>query len=86
VPSHEFFPGSDAFLGDQVRGDSHLIENEKLSFSVKESKAEREKVYKIGDGKLGFQYAFDSMPLVKQRLVQAGVRLAGLLSSLKYGD
>jgi hypothetical protein len=87
--------------------DSHLIENEKLSFSelaafidhptqeeirtwqsstfadwVKESKAEREKVYKIGDGKLGFQYAFDNMPLVKQRLVQAGVRLAGLLSSI----
>ncbi len=87
--------------------DSHLIENEKLSFSelaafidhptqeeirtwqssafadwVKESKAERERVYKIGDGKLGFQYAFDNMPLVKRRLVQAGVRLSGLLNSI----
>ena len=87
--------------------DSHLIENEKLSFSelasfidhptqeeirtwqsaayadwVKESKAEREKVYKIGDGKLGFQYAFDNISLVKRRLLQAGVRLAGLLNSI----
>ena len=87
--------------------DSHLIENEKLSYTefvafidhptqeeirtwqrstfadwVSESRAERERVYKIGDGKLGFRYAFDNVPLVKRRLVQAGVRLAGLLSSI----
>lgn len=87
--------------------DSHLIENEKLSFSelaafidhptqeeirtwqsstfadwARESKAERERVYRIGEGKLGYQYAFDNMPLVKRRLVQAGVRLAGLLNSI----
>lgn len=49
---------------------------------VKESKAVRERVYKIGDGKLSFQYAFDNMPLIKQRLLQAGVRLAGLLNSI----
>jgi hypothetical protein len=49
---------------------------------IRESKAEREKVYKIGDGKLGFQYAFDNMPLIRHRLVQAGVRLAGLLNSI----
>lgn len=49
---------------------------------VRESKAVRERVYKIGVGQLSFQYAFDNMPLVKQRLLQAGVRLAGLLNSL----
>jgi S1/P1 Nuclease len=49
---------------------------------VKESKAVRERVYKIGDGKLSFQYAFDNMPLIKLRLLQAGVRLAGLLNSI----
>ena len=49
---------------------------------VKESKAVRERVYRIGDGKLSFQYAFDNMPLIKQRLLQAGVRLAGLLNSI----
>ena len=49
---------------------------------AKESKAVRERVYAIGDGKLSFQYAFDNMPLIKQRLLQAGVRLAGLLNSI----
>jgi flagellar hook-associated protein 3 FlgL len=34
------------------------------------------------DGKLGYQYAFDNMPLIKRRLVQAGVRVAGLLNSI----
>lgn len=47
-----------------------------------ESMAVRDQVYKIGDGNLGYQYAFDNIPLVKQRLLQAGVRLAGLLNSL----
>ena len=84
--------------------DSHLIEDEKLSFSefaafidhptleeirlwqsatytdwIKESQGERDKVYRIGDGRLSYPYAFQSKPLVKRRLVQAGVRLAGLL-------
>ena len=49
---------------------------------VRESKAARDRIYKIGDGKLGYQYAFDHMPLIKRRLVQAGVRLAGLLNSI----
>lgn len=49
---------------------------------VKESKAFRERVYTLGDRKLSYQYAFANMPLVKQRLVQAGVRLAGLLNSI----
>jgi hypothetical protein len=49
---------------------------------VRESKAVREQVYRIGDGKLSFQYAFDNMPLIKRRLLQAGVRLAGLLNSI----
>jgi nuclease S1 len=49
---------------------------------VRESKAARDRIYKIGDGKLGYQYAFDHMPLIKRRLLQAGVRLAGLLNSI----
>ncbi|HEV8582498.1 MAG TPA: S1/P1 nuclease [Thermoanaerobaculia bacterium] len=49
---------------------------------VRESKAVRERVYKIGDGKLSYQYAFDNIPLIKRRLLQAGVRLAGLLNSI----
>jgi hypothetical protein len=49
---------------------------------VKESKAVRERVYKIGDGKLSYPYAFDNLPLIKGRLVRAGVRLAGLINSI----
>jgi hypothetical protein len=49
---------------------------------VRESKAARDRVYKIGEGKLGYQYAFDNMPLIKRRLLQGGVRLAGLLNSI----
>ena len=49
---------------------------------VRESKAARDRVYKIGDGKLSYQYACDNIPLIKQRLLQAGVRLAGLLNSI----
>lgn len=47
-----------------------------------ESKAVRERVYRIGDGKLSYQFAFDNIPLVKRRLLQAGVRLAGILNSI----
>lgn len=49
---------------------------------VRESKAARDRIYKIGDGKLAYQYAFDNMPLIKRRLLQAGVRLAGLLNAI----
>ena len=49
---------------------------------VRESKDLRARVYQIGDGKLSFQYAYQNMPTVKRRLLQAGVRLAGLLNSI----
>ncbi|HEX9941367.1 MAG TPA: S1/P1 nuclease [Thermoanaerobaculia bacterium] len=50
---------------------------------VRESKAVRDRVYKLpADHKLSFQYVFDNIPLVKKRLLQAGVRLAGLLNSI----
>jgi hypothetical protein len=47
-----------------------------------ESKALRERVYQIGDGKLSYEYAYKNIPLVKRRLLQGGVRLAGLLNSI----
>lgn len=87
--------------------DSHLIENEKLSFSdfaefidhptfeelktwqgstyvdwLRESKDLRGRVYQIGDGKLSYEFAYQNIPLVKRRLLQAGVRLAGLLNAI----
>jgi hypothetical protein len=47
-----------------------------------ESKALRDRVYQIGDGKLSYEYIYKNIPLVKRRLLQGGVRLAGLLNSI----
>jgi len=49
-----------------------------------ESMAVRQRVYDIGDGKLGYAYAYRNNDLVKERLLQAGIRLAGVLNEL-YG-
>jgi hypothetical protein len=47
-----------------------------------ESAAHRPQVYDIGDGKLGYGYAYRNLPLVRARLLQAGVRLAGRLNAI----
>lgn len=50
---------------------------------VKESKALRTQVYTLpADNKLGYDYAFVNLPVVKRRLLQGGVRLAALLNSI----
>ena len=71
-----------AFIDRPTLGDVRAWQSSAPADWVRESKAARDRVYKIGDGKLGYQYAFDNMPLIKRRLVQAGVRLAGLLNSI----
>ncbi|MBL0740299.1 S1/P1 nuclease [Chryseolinea lacunae] len=47
-----------------------------------ESMTYRPQVYAIGNGKLSYKYAYLNMPVVRQRLVQAGVRLAGILNEI----
>ncbi len=49
---------------------------------AKESFDYRAAVYDIGDGKLGYPYAARHMPFVKIRLMQAGIRLSGVLNSV----
>jgi hypothetical protein len=49
---------------------------------IRESFNARQQVYDIGKRDLGFDYSFRNMALVEKRLVQAGVRLAGLLNSV----
>jgi len=49
-----------------------------------ESMSFRSQVYKIGDGKLGYLYSYQNLSTVRLRLVQAGIRLAGVLNSI-YG-
>ncbi len=71
-----------AFIDHPTQQEIRTWQSAPFADWVKESKAERERVYRIGDGKLSFQYAFQNIPLVKRRLVQAGVRLAGVLNSI----
>jgi hypothetical protein len=49
-----------------------------------ESMGYRKQVYAYGNGKLGYQYAYKNFHIVRQRLLQAGVRLAGVLNEI-YG-
>lgn len=49
---------------------------------AEESIAYRGKIYEIGDGRLGYEYGYVHGPFVKERLLQAGVRLAGLLNAV----
>jgi len=49
-----------------------------------ESIAYHKNVYAIGNGKLGYAYTYRNFHIVRKRLLQAGVRLAGLLNGI-YG-
>ena len=49
---------------------------------AEESRALRTLVYDIDDGRLGYVYAFHAMPVVERRILQAGIRLAGLLNAI----
>lgn len=45
-----------------------------------ESFAYRSELYRIGNGRLGYRYAYVHGPFLRQRLAQAGVRLAAMLN------
>jgi hypothetical protein len=47
---------------------------------AEESFAYRKQVYEIGDGDLGYRYAYVHGPFLKQRIAQAGIRLAAVLN------
>lgn len=49
-----------------------------------ESITYRPMVYAIGNGRLGFNYSYNYFPIVRTRVMQAGVRLAGILNTI-YG-
>ena len=52
---------------------------------VREAMHLRSQVYAMGDGQLGYAYRSQQMPTVKERLLRAGVRLAGLLNTIFSG-
>ncbi len=47
-----------------------------------ESMGYRKQVYAIGNGNLGYQYSFKNLAIVEHRLLQAGIRLAGILNQV----
>lgn len=47
-----------------------------------ESQAYHKNVYAIGNGKLGYAYSYRYFHIVRKRLHQAGIRLAGLLNEI----
>jgi hypothetical protein len=49
-----------------------------------ESMSFRKRVYDYGNGKLGYRYAYVNFEIVRERLLHAGVRLAGVLNEI-YG-
>lgn len=51
---------------------------------AQESMELRKQIYEIGSGKLGYEYSYQNMGTVRKRLLEAGVRLAGLLNEI-YG-
>jgi hypothetical protein len=51
---------------------------------AQESQTYEKQVYDYGDGKLGYRYSYLYFPIVRMRLLQAGVRLAGVLNDI-YG-
>lgn len=49
-----------------------------------ESVSYRPQVYDIGKGTLGYQYSYKYFSIARQRMLQSGIRLAGLLNQI-YG-
>jgi nuclease S1 len=75
-----------AFLEPPPAGDAALWRQQLDPVAwTRESMAFRAQVYQIGEAKLSWQYNFESLPVVRLRLLQAGVRLAALLDSVFAG-
>ena len=58
------------------------LQNNNIRTWAYESMSYRKQVYNYGNGKLGYQYAYKNLPAVQERLLQAGVRLAGILNEI----
>lgn len=72
-----------AFIDHPTLMELQTWQNSTSADWAKESKDLRNRVYDFSpDAKLSFDYAFKNVPLIKRRLLQAGVRLAGLLNAI----
>jgi hypothetical protein len=63
---------------DQIK----LLQQSNVRDWAYESMSYRDTVYDIGDGKLGYRYTYVNFPILKKRMAEAGVRLAGVLNDI----
>jgi hypothetical protein len=61
-----------------------LLQKTSVRDWAQESTTYRKEVYDIGNGKLGYSYAYYNFHLVRQQLLKGGIRLAGILNEI-YG-
>ena len=47
-----------------------------------ESMSYRKQVYDTGNGNLGYQFSYKHLGLAKERVLKAGIRLAGILNEI----
>ncbi|ARS35492.1 S1/P1 nuclease [Pontibacter actiniarum] len=73
------------FLGEPNKEQVKQWQSASVRDWAKESMSYREQMYDLPeDKKLSYRYAYENYDLVEQRLLQAGIRLAGLLNEI-YG-
>jgi hypothetical protein len=72
------------FLGEPDAATVMNLQKNSVLQWVDESMSFRKQVYDIGDGNLGYKYSYKYLSIAKQRMVQAGIRLAGVLNQI-YG-
>jgi hypothetical protein len=72
------------FLGEPDLASLFAWQKNSVREWADESMSFRKQVYAIGDGNLGYKYSYNYFSIVRQRLTQAGIRLAGILNQI-YG-
>ncbi|WP_299754852.1 S1/P1 nuclease [uncultured Pontibacter sp.] len=73
------------FLGEPDKAQVKQWQSDSVRDWANESMSYRPRVYNLPeDKKISYSYAYENYSLVEQRLLQAGVRLAGLLNEI-YG-
>ncbi|HLZ15406.1 MAG TPA: S1/P1 nuclease, partial [Cyclobacteriaceae bacterium] len=72
------------FLGEPDQASLLSLQKQSVRDWATESMSFRKQVYDIGDGNLGYKYSYKYLSVAKQRILQAGIRLAGILNQV-YG-
>jgi hypothetical protein len=71
-------------LNQPSEGELSLWQKSSVRNWANENRQLEKQVYEIGNGKLGYKYSYLNLHIVRKRLLQAGVRIAGVLNEI-YG-